>query len=358
MLEDHQPAGPGVPQSPAGLPASPPPADADAAPATVPASDHAAGRFRRLTDHGRQWLTSEQARLQARRQRSGMVDAGFLVQELDARVGGGILAGALAFRIFLFMVPVAYVIFTVLGVVSRALGHDPAQVAKDAGITGVLASTVVKVADQSAWTLATLVLGAVVTMIITTGSLLKALYVVHWLIWRVPRAKPAGLAPKLVLIGLAVAGSALGVAINDVRTSAGTAGAVLAVLLTTGLSFAGWWWVSWKLPHAPVPAAALIPGAVLMAIGADVLQLLTTYWIGNLVARKTSTYGAVGIALAVLLWVYILGRIMVGSAGLNAALYYRREDRTGQAGRGQLAIRPAYQHLVGPADFGRARVFS
>jgi uncharacterized BrkB/YihY/UPF0761 family membrane protein len=261
-----------------------------------------------------------------------MVDAGFLVQELDARVGGGILAGALAFRIFLFMVPVVYVIFTVLGVVSRAAGHDPAQLAKDAGITGVLAGTVVKVADQSAWTLATLVLGAVVTMFITAGSLLKALYVVHWLIWRVPRVKPAGLAPRLVLIGLALAGSAFGVAINDVRTLSGAAGAVLAVLLTIGLSFAGWWWVSWKLPHAPVPARALIPGAALMAAGAVVLQLLTTYWIGNLVARKTSTYGAVGIALAVLLWVYILGRIMVGSAGLNAALHYRRENRTGRAG--------------------------
>jgi len=271
--------------------------------------------------------------LQARRPRSGMVDAGFLVQELDARVGGGILAGALAFRIFLFMVPVVYVIFTVLGVVSRALGHEPAQLARDAGITGVLASTVVKVADQSTWTLVTLVLGAVVTMFITTGSLLKALYVVHWLIWRVPRVKPAGLVPKLALIGLAVTGSAVGVAANDVRTSSGAAGAVLALLIVTGLSFAGWWWVSWKLPHAPVSARALIPGAVLMAVGADVLQLLTTYWIGNLAARKTNTYGAVGIALVVLLWVYILGRIMVASAGLNAALCYRRENRTGQAGR-------------------------
>jgi hypothetical protein len=27
------------------------------------------------------------------------------------------------------------------------------------------------------------------------------------------------------------------------------------------------------------------------------------------------------------LWVYILGRIMVGSAGLNAALWYRRKNR-------------------------------
>jgi uncharacterized BrkB/YihY/UPF0761 family membrane protein len=331
MLEDHQPAVPDGAPSPVEPSVTAAPAEPATEPATVPARGHAPGRIRRVAGHGRQWLTSEQVRvqteLQTRRQRSGMVDAGFLVQELDTRVGGGILAGALAFRIFLFMVPVVYVLFTVLGLTSRALGHDPAQLAKDAGITGVLASTVVKVSDQSTWTLVTLILGAVVTMFITAGGLLKALYVVHWLVWRVPRVRPAGLAPRLVLIGVTLLASAVGVAVNDARNASGAAGAVITVLLVTALSFAGWWWVSWKLPHAPAPASALIPGALLMAIGANVLQLLTTYWIGNLVARKTSTYGAVGIALAVLLWVYILGRIMVGSAGLNAALWYRRQSR-------------------------------
>jgi uncharacterized BrkB/YihY/UPF0761 family membrane protein len=256
-----------------------------------------------------------------------MVDAGFLVQELDARVGGGILAGALAFRIFLFMVPFVYVAFTILGAISRALGQDPSQLARNAGITGILASTVVKLEEQSAWTQAALVLGALVTLFITAGGLLKALYVVHWLIWRVHRVMPAGLVPKLALTGLTLVVSALGVAVNDVRNSSGIAGAVLALVLITALSFALWWRVSWKLPHAPAPARALVPGALLMAVGVDVLQLLTTYWIGYLVARKTSTYGAVGIALAVLLWVYILGRIVVGSAGLNAALWYRRQNR-------------------------------
>jgi uncharacterized BrkB/YihY/UPF0761 family membrane protein len=331
MLGDHQAAGPGGPQSPVEPPAEVAPADAAAVPATVPSPGQASGRIRRAAGHGRQWLTSEQARLQeelqARRQRSGMVDAGFLVQELDANVGGGILAGALAFRIFLFMVPLVYVVFTALSAVSRALGHGPAQLARDVGITGILASAVVKVDDQSAWAQATLVLGAVLAMLITAGSLMKALYVVHWLIWRVHRVMPAGLVPRLVLIGVTLVASALGVAVNDVRASSGVAGAILAVLVITALSFALWWWVSWKLPHASAPAPALIPGAVLMAVGADVLQLLTTYWLGPLVARKTNTYGAVGIALAVLLWVYILGRIIVGSAGLNAALWYRRQKR-------------------------------
>jgi uncharacterized BrkB/YihY/UPF0761 family membrane protein len=279
---------------------------------------------------GRQWLTSEQTHLQqelqTRRQRSGMVDAGFLVQELDARVGGGILAGALAFRIFLYMVPFVYVVFTVLGAVSRALGHDPGHLARSFGITGILASTVIQVEEQGAWTQTILVLGALVTLFLTAGALLKALYVVHWLIWRVHRVMPAGLAPRLVLTGIAVVASALGVALNDLRTSSGVPGAVLAVAITTALSFALWWRVSWKLPHAPVPPSALIPGALLMAASAAVLQLITTYWIGYLVTRKTNTYGAVGVALAVLLWVYVLGRIIVGSAGLNAALWYRRES--------------------------------
>jgi hypothetical protein len=113
-----------------------------------------------------------------------MVDAGFLVQELDANVGGGILAGALAFRIFLFMVPFLYVVFTVLGTIARAMGQDPAHVARNAGITGILATAVVKVDEQSAWTQAVLVLGAIVTLFITSGALMKALYVVHWLAYR------------------------------------------------------------------------------------------------------------------------------------------------------------------------------
>jgi membrane protein len=262
----------------------------------------------------------------ARRQRSGMVDAGFQVQELDARVGGGILAGALAFRIFLFMVPFVYVIFTVLGAIFGAVSQDPAQVARNIGITGVLASAVVRTQDQSAWTLAALVTGAMFALFLTAGGLLKALYVVHWLIWRVPRVMPTGLMPRLGLIGIALAASVIGVAVNYLRNSAGITGAVMAIVVITVVSFALWWWLSWRLPHESVPAQVLIPGALLMAVGVDVLHLLTTYWIGHLVARKTTTYGPVGIALAVLLWVYILGRVIVASAGLNAALAYRGHD--------------------------------
>src|SRR5215472_14416014 len=329
MLDDHRPAVAGAAPSPVEPPAVHAPTNVDALPAEGPSPGHARGRIRRSAGQAHQRLALERARLQeelnTRRHRSGMVDAGFLVQELDARVGGGILAGALAFRIFLFMVPFVYVVFTVLGAASAAATTDPAQLARDIGITGVLASVVVQAQDQGAWALAALVAGAAVALLLTAGSLLKALYVVHWLIWGVPRVVPGGLVPRLALIGVALTASALGVAANDVRRSSGAAGAVIAIAMITASSFALWWWVSWKLPHPPLPALALIPGALLAAAGADVLHLLTTYWIGHLVARKTDTYGSVGIALAVLFWVYILGRIIVASAGLNAAMRTRRQ---------------------------------
>jgi uncharacterized BrkB/YihY/UPF0761 family membrane protein len=331
MLDDDRPAVSGAPQSPVEPPAVRAPANVDDAPAVVLPPGHAGGRIRRSAEQAHQRLDLERARLQgelnSRRQRSGMVDAGFLVSELDARVGGGILAGALAFRIFLFMVPFVYVVFTALGAASAAATTDPGQLARDIGITGVLASAVVQTQDQGAWALAVLLAGAAVALLLTAGSLLKALYVVHWLIWGVPRVVPGGLIPRLALIGAALAASAVGVAANDVRRSSGAAGAVIAIAIITASSFALWWWASWKLPHPPLLARALVPGALLAAAGADVLHLLTTYWIGHLVARKTGTYGSVGIALAVLFWVYILGRIIVASAGLNAALWARRQHR-------------------------------
>jgi len=219
------------------------------------------------------------------------------------------------------------VVFTILGLVADTTNQNPTDLARTVGITGVLASAVVSTQDQSAWTQLILVTGAIMALFITARSLVKTLFVVNWLIWRTPRVKPTGQRPILLLIALALVLTVLAVLLNHLRSSAGVPGTVLMVCLVSAAAFALWWWVSSMLPHASVPARALVPGAVLWAIGLEVLHLLTTFWIGPLVARKSNTYGAVGIALAVLLWVYVLGRVIVGSAGLNASLWRRQEER-------------------------------
>jgi uncharacterized BrkB/YihY/UPF0761 family membrane protein len=252
-----------------------------------------------------------------------LIGAGFDVAELDVHVGGGILAGAVAFRLFLFLVPFVYILFTAVGLASTAANKDPTELAKTLGITGVLASAIVNSQDISALSQFILVLGATVALIVTANSLAKTLYVVHWLVWGVPRMKPTGIRTIGATIGLALALTVLGALTNVLRTDLGLLGSLLVGLMVMAVSFAAWWWISWQLPHASVTATQLIPGAVLVAVGTQVLYLFTTYWIGHLVARKSHTYGAIGIALAVLLWVYVLGRIIVASAGVNAALWRR-----------------------------------
>jgi uncharacterized BrkB/YihY/UPF0761 family membrane protein len=281
-------------------------------------------------ERGRSWTTENRKRVEGaltqRRERSNLIGAGFDIAELDLGVGGGILAGAVAFRLFLFFVPFVYILFTAFGWISAAANDNPADLAKTGGITGILASAIVNSHDISAVSQIFLVLGAAVALIWTANVLAKTLYVVHWLVWAMPRTKPAGLRTIGTTIGLAVVLTVVALLANLLRTDLGLTGSLFAALVVMVVPFTVWWWVSWRLPHTPMAARHLIPGAALVAVGTEVLYLLSTYWIGHLVARKSHTYGAIGIALAVLLWVFVLGRFLVGSAEVNLALWRRSGD--------------------------------
>src|SRR3974390_682870 len=118
---------PDVPPDPTGQPAP---------------QDRSARRVRRWVGQSKRWTEAERIRVETalrdRRETSTLIGAGFEIRELDLHVGGGILAGAVAFRMFLFLVPFAYILFSVVGLAARAFSQDPAQAAKTVGITGVL----------------------------------------------------------------------------------------------------------------------------------------------------------------------------------------------------------------------------
>lgn len=54
-------------------------------------------------------------RLEAKRPESKLVDASFHFYERDLGAGGGVLAGALAFRMFIYVVPYSFVLLTLFG---------------------------------------------------------------------------------------------------------------------------------------------------------------------------------------------------------------------------------------------------
>ena len=89
-----------------------------------------------------------------------------------------------------------------------------------------------------------------------------------------------------------------------------------------------WLLVSWYLPHPPdLPWTALIPGAVFFGVGMEVLHVVTVYWIAREVESKTDTYGALGFALSLLLWAYLLGRFVTTSAVVNESLWSNYQER-------------------------------
>ncbi len=81
--------------------------------------------------------------------------------------------------------------------------------------------------------------------------------------------------------------------------------------------------------------------AVLVALGVQVVHLGTALFIGPKVERASATYGSLGVAFTVLVWLYVLSRIVVASAMLNAVRWERRDPRSPHPTRPSRRGRPS-----------------
>ena len=158
-----------------------------------------------------------------------------------------------------------------------------------------------------------------------TRSVLRALVVAHRLVWTevrgsVPKVKVKAVLRFLVLILLLFAFTALA---SEVRSRTPGPGLIvtLAILVPYGVL---WLLISMQLPHRGARWTALVPGALAFAIGVEVLNAVTAYYLVPEAEHKQGTYGVLGLAAALLLGLFLLSRVMVGSAVLNATLWERQ----------------------------------
>ena len=271
----------------------------------------------------------EYEHLQERRETSRTIDSVFTAAEHDEEVGGGILAAAVAFRLFLFMVPLVFVLVVVFGIGADAAGESSRDLASSAGAVGLLAKSFASVAGGSLWErLVALVVGSF-ALFLTTRSALKVLRVTSGLVWDVPipkleRPTRATGIFLVVIIGALGLIQLIGV-LDGVSLVAGIIATALFILVPAGL------WVLFSLrafPHAEEAGwRAMVPGSLLVGIGIQLLHLFTVLWIARLVDSKSETYGAIGVALALLFWAYLTGRIFMAGMVLNASHWYRSHDR-------------------------------
>ena len=163
-------------------------------------------------------------------------------------------------------------------------------------------------------------------LFLSARSFVKVLRIVHMLVWRVAptrllhTTRATFVFIAVVTVGLSISG------VIDVLTNRVVVGGVVALVLYILVPFSLWWVVSWWLPHGECDILGLVPGAAVFAIGVEILHVFTVVWFPHSLESKSEIYGAIGTALALLFWAYLLGRLMTFAAALNVALWRRRES--------------------------------
>jgi uncharacterized BrkB/YihY/UPF0761 family membrane protein len=298
-------------------PAEPP------APAELPTPAEE-GKAKSAITRGRERVDEFVRDVEASRERVRSVDVALSAAERDRTAGGPLLAGALAFRAFLWLLPAALTVVLLLGITASSTDTEPADVVHDAGLPGLVTSSVAEAANQDD---RGRIVGIVLSLIflwMASGSLLKVVRAVHSFAWGVPLQKPKSRSKATavliaILLGLVVL-AALASVIRDASPGPG-----IAATGSLFIAFAGAYWLTaWLSPHGNAPLLALLPGAILFGAGIQAMHIVSVVYLGPKVASSSQLYGALGAAAVLLLWLYLLSRLLVASAVLNAAMWTRR----------------------------------
>jgi uncharacterized BrkB/YihY/UPF0761 family membrane protein len=271
------------------------------------------------------------ARLTAARERAEALPGASVVQEAatsERELGGGLIAGGVAFRIFLWLVPFGLVVAACLSFWSD---YDPdglESASREFGIGAAAAEAAaeaLQTGDRNA--VAFLLFGLVLLAWFTIGAL-RALVLAHALAWqlRPPRIRRPAHAIALfnglfVLYALSSAG------VVWLREQIG-ATALLSTLVTLALTTVIAAVAMWHLPHRVTDVRELLPGAALVAVGLQLIQLAVLFYFAPRLGRSEETYGAFGAAATMLVWLYVISRLVTTAAFLNATLWLRRLERS------------------------------
>lgn len=243
---------------------------------------------------------------------------------------GVLLASALAFRLFLWLMPLALLIAGILAGVSDSHASDLVSASKSAGITGAASHQVIMTIQDGhrSWWVAVLV-GAV-SWIWATRTLIRNLTVVNAHVWAAPVPRPgqkAVLTTTLAFAGLWVLafGFAAGLHEFDDHVPGGTLIAFVGEAAAFG---ATWLVICLRLPDSRTTWIDLLPGCVLFGVSFAALHVLSRVYLPHRISQASAMYGALGTAGSILAWLLIIGQVVVSAGLVNAIWAEHRSPRT------------------------------
>jgi membrane protein len=273
------------------------------------------------------------------------------VQERYGELHGGEMASAITLSAFLSLLPLLLVGIAVLGWFSASSSKDLATEVianlrlDESSKAADLISDAVRTAESSRKAASVLGLAG----LLWTGlGLVKALQYVWNTAWQVPgrgvKDKAVGLA-WLSGAGVLFVGSfAVSAASQMLPWYLGPLGILAGLATGVGL----WLWTAHSLPNRQVGWRALLPGALVGALGFEILKVAASFVVPRVVASSSELYGPVGVVFAVLAWLLVFGRLVVYAAVVEVVVW---EERHGTV---KLTIEAPARPGVAPLSATRA----
>jgi uncharacterized BrkB/YihY/UPF0761 family membrane protein len=272
----------------------------------------------------RRWLARARASLSARVSKYAgvpVVGIGLAMLRRDKEAAGAVAGSAIAFRLFLFFVPLLLFLVGVAGLISGFLHAD--QVTRGAGISGSLAADI-RLAFAQPGVTRWLATGIGLVGALTSGrSLSKVLASSSAIAWRIPPTQRASIRTVGMVAGLVCSIGLLSILVNRLREALGLGVASASLVPVFIVYVAVWIGISLLLPRDTTDPGAVLPGAVIVAATITALQALSEFYVPNQLSRANQLYGAIGTTVTTLGWFFFLGRAVSLAMELNAVLYER-----------------------------------
>ncbi|MGI9624956.1 MAG: YhjD/YihY/BrkB family envelope integrity protein [Acidimicrobiales bacterium] len=258
-------------------------------------------------------------RLSDLRSRSAAVDVGVRIYERDKEAAGTLLGSALALRFFLFLVPMMLFAVGVAGLLGIHAGVDSAGSAL--GITGLVGDEIDEAFSQtgrSSWI--ALILG-LYFMAWAGRSLARALLLSSALGWGMGGNQRTPFRLVGVVVGVITGTAFVWAVLNRIRLAAGVALASVSFVAVAGAYVLLWVLLFLALPRSTTDPGAALPGASLVAITLTGLQAISMLYVPGALDSSSSVYGAIGLAVTLLGWFFIIGRTLAFAFAMNAVIY-------------------------------------
>lgn len=264
------------------------------------------------------------------------------VSDRFGAVGGGALASAIALSTFLSLFPLLLVAIALLGFLSSGDTAFAGRLVDGLGLEGRSAELVTDALDTATESRRAASIVGLAGLAWSGLGVVGALQAALNAVWQ---EQGRGLVDRLVAIRW-LGGAAL---LFLASTALGPVGRFLPgwatpllVVAGFGLSSVLFTWTYTTLGNTHGAWRAHLPGAVLLAVGFEVLKQVGSIYLPHLVASSSALYGSLGTVFAVLAWLAIYGRLVVYGAVVNVVLWEAHH------GTDQITIEVP-RHLDGPS---------